>query len=272
MSRVDAGTPDSGLYTGSYIGSVGRAAAVLRCFSSSKGPLGVSELARLTGLTTSTAHRVLYTLLVEGLVSREEGTERYMPGPVLLALAHNAFVSGGFPSALQVLADLAGTTRESSSLGVRRDTCVVVLLQSLSPEPLRFEEQAGTLVPIHTTALGKALLAFGPTSVDEAVFALGPLARPTSQTLVGEALCSDLVAAGERGYTVAHEEQVPGVSSVSAPLVGPDGARAAVGVQGPTVRFTAQRIPVLGEAVLRAAEAMQLLPMSSQLSRMAITP
>jgi IclR family transcriptional regulator, acetate operon repressor len=269
MEHLDGGAAESG----SYIQSVGRAAAVLRCFSTSDGALNLSELARRTGLTTSTTYRLLHTLLAEGFVARENGTERYLPGPVLVALAHNAFVSGGFPSALQVLEHLAEVTRESATLGVRRAECVVMLLQASSPEPFRFEEPTGTLVPMHSAALGKALLAFGAVSIPDAVRGLGALPNLTQSTLSGDHLERDLEAALERGYTVAHDEQVVGVTSVAAPILGSDGrAHAAVGIQGPTVRLTTDRILEVGQAVRQAAAALQALPIAEQLSRLSISP
>ncbi|MGZ8809035.1 MAG: IclR family transcriptional regulator, partial [Mycobacterium sp.] len=76
--------------------SINRAVAILRCFDGRKPELGISEIARSTGLSTSTVHRLLGAMQDNHLV-RQTGTKRYGLGPLLLQLAN----SGAMPRTLR---------------------------------------------------------------------------------------------------------------------------------------------------------------------------
>ena len=70
--------------------------------------------------------------------------------------------------------ELAATTGESVSLGTRVGDEVLIVLHVDSPQPLRFDQAPGTHVPVHASAIGKALLAFADDPAAE-VAALGEL-------------------------------------------------------------------------------------------------
>ncbi len=242
--------------------SVARSIALMRCFVQPEGALTLSQLARRTGVNVSTAYRLLQTLCAGGMLAREAEGERYMLGPVFVALGRSALVAAGVPDARAVLETLVESTHESASLGVAEDGHVVVILRQESVELLRFDRPTGTRVPLHVSAMGKALLAFGAEPIPDAVRALGRLTASTPSSITSvRALEKDLKAAVQRGYTVVDEEQYPGLRSVGAPVLGPGGvALAAVAVQGPTSRITDDRIDALGLAVQEAARGLAALP------------
>ena len=70
--------------------SVERALGVLRCLAASDDDLGVTDVAARTGLSVSTAHRLLQALRHDGLVAQDPRTERYHLGPALVALGRRA--------------------------------------------------------------------------------------------------------------------------------------------------------------------------------------
>jgi len=247
---------------GTQTQSVARSIALLRCFLGAEAGLTLSELARRTDLNVSTSYRLLQTLCAGGMLEREGDSERYVVGPVFVALARSAFVAAGMGDARDILRSLVASTHESASLGVADDGFVVVILREESGELLKFDRPPGARVPLYLSAMGKALLAFGPEPISTAVRALGPLAVATPRTLTSaRALERDLKASVARGFTLVDEEQFPGVRSIGAPVFGADGAlRAAVAVQGPTVRITNDRLESLGAAVRDAATALSALP------------
>jgi IclR family acetate operon transcriptional repressor len=97
----------------------------------------------------------------------------------------------------------------------------------------------GAAALAHTTAAGKAILAFGSP---EAVAALYPegeaLERLTTRTLTTvEALEEDLERTAKRGFAIDNEEHEEGVSCVAAPVLDRDGRpRAAISISAPTAR------------------------------------
>ena len=78
--------------------SIDRAVAILRCFDGRRPELGISELARSTGLSTTTVHRLLSAMQKNHLV-RQTGTKRYGLGPFLLQLANSGAIPRTFREA-----------------------------------------------------------------------------------------------------------------------------------------------------------------------------
>ena len=154
--------------------SVERALAVLHCLSAADDDLGVSDVAARTGLSNSTAHRLLQALRRDGLVAQAPRTDRYHLGPGLVALGRRAEARVRFDRLLPQLSELAASTGESVSLGTRVGDEVLVVLHADSPQPLRFDQTPGTHIPVHASAIGKALLAFADDPAAE-VAALGEL-------------------------------------------------------------------------------------------------
>lgn len=235
--------------------SVDRALAILRSFEDASGDLGVTELAQRSGLSVSTAHRLTRALCTAGLLRQEPRTERYQLGPALVVLGRRAEEQLGYTRALPVLQELSSQSGESVNLGIRSGDDVLVVLDVASDQPLRFDQVAGTRVPIHTSAMGKCLLAFS-ADPSTAVSGLPRLARVTKRTITTRtALLAELERTRGQGWAMNDEERHPGVRAVAAPVLGPDGvAFAAIAVQGPAVRVDEAHLEGLA-GLVRAATA-----------------
>jgi IclR family acetate operon transcriptional repressor len=246
--------------------AVERAIAIISCFDSDVPDLGLGEIAKRTSLRVSTAHRIVRALVRGGLLAQDPRTEHYHLGPRLALLGQSAMARYGLDVVRPQLEDLARATGEAASLGVRDGDDVVVVLRAESTQPLRFDRPHGARVPLHASAMGKALLAFAGAEPKATVADLGGLARFTPQTLVRRSdLVADLVTTRERGYSINREERHDGVCGVGAPVLDADGtARAGVAIQGPSHRFDDRRLSELGPRVVAAAAAIAVeLPLPS---------
>jgi DNA-binding IclR family transcriptional regulator len=228
--------------------------AILRSFEDAPGDLGVTELAQRAALSVSTAHRLTRALCAAGLLHQDPRTERYQLGPALVVLGRRAEEQLGYTRALPALQELAAQTGESVNLGIRADDDVLVVLDVASDQPLRFDQAAGTRVPIHTSAMGKSMLAFAGDPA-AAVSKLPRLARATARTITSRAaLLAELTRIRKLGWAMNDEERHPGVRAVAAPVLGPDGiAFAAIAVQGPAVRVDESHVERLAGLVRTAA-------------------
>jgi DNA-binding IclR family transcriptional regulator len=234
--------------------AVERALAVLRVLEDGDHALPLTTLAERAGLSVSTTHRLVRALCDAGILRQDALTERYGLGPRLVALGQRAEASLGLAAARPALERLAVDSGESVNLGVLDGAEVVVLLCIASSQRLRFDQEAGSRVPAHASAMGKSLLAFaGP--LDDVVDALPELAALTGHSITSRsALRSELDHVKEQGWALNDEEREAGVRTVAAPVLGPDGrARAAIAVQGPTVRMTDERLPELAALVTATA-------------------
>jgi IclR family transcriptional regulator, acetate operon repressor len=239
--------------------SVHRALAVLRCFETASGELRVTEIAQQTGLTVSTSHRLARALCAGGVLTHNPDTERYQLGPALVVLGRRAEEQLGYGHALPALQALAAATGESVNLGIRAGDEVLVVLDVPSAQPLRFHQELGTRVPIHTSAMGKCLLAY---SSDPAAESAGlSLAAVTDHTITAhDELVAELDRTRDRGWALNDEERNPGVRAIAVPVVDAGGtAGAAIAVQGPALRITDDRLAEFASTLADAAT--QLSPL-----------
>ncbi len=242
------GTPRSGTQ------SVERAIAVLECFAGSERSLGLTEIARAVELTPSTVHRLLRALIAAGYVEQDT-TEHYRLGVGIAVLGQRALEQSGYSLARPVLERLSLTTGESASLGIRRGSEVVVIERTSGPAGLRFDHQTGAEIAMHASAMGKVLMAFSGESIEVEVDGLGAPTPFTDNTLASSAdLATALHEIAQRGWATNIEERYVGVCGIAAPVRSLGGvAHAAIGLQGPSVRLTAERIDELAPLVVAAA-------------------
>ena len=142
---------------------------------------------------------------------------------------------------------------------VRSGAEVLVVVAVPSPQPLRFDQLAGSRVPIHTSAMGKCLLAFAPslpgTGID-VLRGLPRLARFTDRTITRrDRLAAELQQTRNRGWALNDEERNPGVRAVAVPVLDAAGsAVAAVAVQGPATRLPDDRLQVVARRIADLSE------------------
>jgi IclR family acetate operon transcriptional repressor len=247
--------------------AVERSIAILRCFEDEDDDLGISEIAKRTGLRVSTAHRIVRALCGGGLMDQDRRTDRYRLGRTLVLLGQRAAAQLGLESARPVLERLAQATGESASLGTRQGDELVVVLVASSAQRLRFDHEQGGRIGLHASAMGKAVLANATRDVARSVPEGIVLERYTDTTITDrDALLADLELTRQRGYAINDQGRFDGVIGIGAPLLGRDGlAHAAVGVQGPTSRLTPDVVPSVAAEVRKAAEELAGLPVFDRL-------
>jgi DNA-binding IclR family transcriptional regulator len=244
--------------------SVERAIAILQCFTTGASERGISELATELQLGPSTVHRLVRALCDGGLLAQDASTERYHLGSTTVLLGQLAVEQFGFALARTELEALAEETGESVNLGVRQHDTVVTLLGAASREPLRVDQRPGTRVPVHASAMGKAILAFGATGLAETVAAVSSLERLTKNTITSRRrLTTELAVVRAKGFAVNDEERNVGVRAIAAPVLDHAGtARAAIAIQGPSVRMAQGRTEAIAQAAIATAgRVARLVPL-----------
>jgi len=239
--------------------AVERALRLLRCFEVGPPTRPLSELAKLAGLTPATAHRLLRALCRAELLAHDPLTERYALGVALVPLGSRAADAIGVPAIRPMLESLAAATGESVNLGVRDGSEVLVLVSVPSPQNLRFDQDAGTRVPVHASAMGKVLLAFD-ADPDGLIQSIPRLTKLTPATITSRAALSrTLDEIRRRAWAVNDKEREPSVRSVAVPVRAAEGkVVAAVSVQGPSSRMTDGQIRDLLPGLQTAARGLSM--------------
>ena len=217
--------------------SVDRALDILELLATTPGTLGVTEVAREVGLAPGTAHRLLVALAGRGWVRQDTG-RRYGLG---LAARRLGDAASGQLAALAAPALRAAVevTGETANLAALDGEMMVYVAQSPSPHTLRIFAEVGRRVPLHSTAVGKVVLA--GMEISRALGLLRGVQRParTPHTLTElDDLRAELEQVREQGYALDDEEQEMGVRCVAVPVAGGPGTQLALSVSGPTERMT----------------------------------
>lgn len=254
MSTRATERPTTGPPTGTQ--AVDRAARLVTEVVESAGPRSFSELAASTGLAKSTTSRLLFALERSGLVRRDMNGA-YEPGELFLRYAGR----GGREYELVELARpflrrLGEATSETINLGIARRGHVEQLDQVDSRYVLGTTNWVGRPVPLHASALGKVLLAYGG-----AVLSPGRLASLTERTVTSRArLAEALEEVRRRGYAVAVDELEPGLVAVASPVLNNrDEVVAAISVSGPASRLSPPRLAEAAQRCRVEAAALSAL-------------
>jgi len=212
--------------------SIDRAAQLLVHVVENDEPTSVGELAETTGLPKSTTSRLVGALERQGLVQRD-GRASIRPGPVLLRFAGRDAYADLVDLAGDTLDRLAEASGETVNLGIGTPAGVDQLAERDGRHFIGSTNWLGRRVPLHCTAQGKVLLAFGAIP-----FPTAPLERHAPRTVVdpGE-LARELDEVRARGYATTLDELEDGLWAVAAPVSDAHGAVAAVSISGPTTRL-----------------------------------
>jgi DNA-binding IclR family transcriptional regulator len=222
--------------------SVDRAVAILNALRAKQDYLGVTELSNELDLHKSTVHRLLVSLQHGGLVERDPRTRKYRLGLRLVELGYAVLNSRGLPQvALPYLRYLTDKLEEITYLAVRDKDRVLNVLQVPGPHLVQSIGWLGS-GPLHTTSTGKVFLAY-MTADEQLAYLDRGLSRSTETTVTDAAeLAAELQQVRERGYATAWGEEDQDVNAVAVPLEKTgEGVVAAIGVVGPSYRFTREK-------------------------------
>jgi DNA-binding IclR family transcriptional regulator len=240
------------------IQSIDRATAILKALASGPRRLGVSELADRLGLARPTVHGLLQTLQSHGFVEQDSYSDKYQLGPGLLQLGYSYLDLNELRSRSISHADnLARRTGAGVRVGVMHGSSVVVVHHVFRPDATFGVLEVGLQLPLHASALGKAILAFSSAQLIDDL--LGePLARLTKQTLNEAELKRELSVIRDSGIAAERDEAVLGESSAAAPIFDHGGqAVGAIGVVDSTERIFPRGLARgLGAAVSEAARGV----------------
>jgi DNA-binding IclR family transcriptional regulator len=216
--------------------------------------LTLADLSQRVALPKSTVHRYLATLLELGLAQRND-TDRFRLGTKVIELAGVYLANSDLRKESQDTLDhLSAQANETVHLAVRSEAEVVYIAKVESRHAVRMYSYIGARLPMYCTALGKAMLAFGPEDWIRETLANGLKPRTPHTLVKATALKADLKAIRARGFSCDNEENEIGVRCVGAAVLDFTGSVVgAISLSGPTDRVDQRRSAELGPIVREAA-------------------
>ncbi|QPC81366.1 IclR family transcriptional regulator [Phototrophicus methaneseepsis] len=237
----------------SEVQSLARGLKILNQFIDSDHSLGITELANELHIDKSTVSRLVKTFVNYGYLQPEVGSRRFVPGHRLEEFSWS--LQNQTPlraKAKRYLNWLVEQTDECAHTAVYSQGGTLVIDDVEGKGALRVVGNTGRVIPLHCTAVGKGLIAFGnyplPTKLNP--YTERTITRPHD-------LKQHLETIRQQGYALDDEEHEPGVRCIAAPVYNYAGiAIATIGISGPTVRITPIRVKAVADLVMRAASGL----------------
>ncbi len=217
----------------------------------------LSDLAMRIDRPVSSTHRTLSTLQKHGFVEFDEATQEWMIGIEVFRIGNTYLMRTNLvEAARKTLRRLMEETGETANLGIADNGDVVFVDQVETQNPIRAFFSPGTRGYMHSSGIGKSLLADLPRREVEKIIKLKGQPEFTRKTLTSsEDLHNDLDQTRTRGWSIDDEERYSGMRCVASNIYNTFGeAIAGISVSGPTVRFPNHVISELGPRVKRAAD------------------
>jgi IclR family pca regulon transcriptional regulator len=216
--------------------SLERGLSILTALVVAREPLGLVELAKAAGLSKSTCHRYIASLVALGYLEQEDSGRRYRLGAAAMNLGFAAVesleVSRVAARTVQALAD---ETNYTASLTIL-DGADIVFVDRRRPARagarMELNIHIGTRLPAYCTSMGKVLLAHRDSGSVREILDRIDLARRGPKTITArEQLVSELAHVAARGMAVNDEELASGLRSLAVPIRDHRGeVRAALGI------------------------------------------
>lgn len=229
----------------------------MELLNASEKPLGPREIARQLSLSPAIVQRLLNTLNEKHYVRRDAATKRYSIGYQVLGIGASLMAKDiMLLEAGKTLTALTERMGLDAYLATLQDRKAIYLLCIQGKGPINVRTQPGDIILLHSTAIGKAILA--SFSDEEALDLLGPepLKAFTSKTITDpRALVATLDEVREKGYAVVDEENIPGIASIGALIGDPSGqTRSAISVAFSPHVTPELEIPRIGREIVAAAQ------------------
>lgn len=243
---------------------VGKALGLLVLLGDEPRGASAAELSRRAELPFSTTYRLLGSLTRDGFVDYEPDGRRYHLGLRIFQLGQRVSNHHGFAgTALPILRRVTEETGEATILSVRDGNHHLTVNKVDGPQTFRVTSDPGHLGALHTTSVGKALVAFADDAtrhqlVDE--LKLEPLTEFSITDR--EAFRAEIDLVRKRGYALMDQENELGMRAVAVPVFNTQGhAFASLATAVPVFRMTVEAlealVPLLQSA---AAELSARLP------------
>nr|WP_312871648.1 IclR family transcriptional regulator [Amycolatopsis acididurans] len=240
-----------------------RVCLILNLLQESVDGITLNEVAQTTGLPKSSAFRYLWTLENHRYVERDEegGLFRLGLGFVGMQSRHLEILRERARPSLQQLRDDFG---ETANLGLLDGDHVIYIDIVESRRGVRLAASRGDRVPIHCTALGKAIAAQLPEDRVRDLLKETGLERRTGNTITAiDDFFADLAKVRRTGYAIDDRENEEDGRCVAAPLLGTH-LPAAISVSGPSSRFTMQEVKKVAKALLDTASGIATNPLQGE--------
>jgi IclR family KDG regulon transcriptional repressor len=238
---------------GSVSLSVWHAMKVLGLFGSSP-ELGITDMSRALSISKSGTQRLVNALVHFDFLERNPDTRKYKIGVGALQVG-SFFLQGRSieNEARPFMRDVVRELGHTCQYAVIHDSHMIITVSIEGPGPIKYSVPIGHRLPLHTSAVGKAVLSTrSDAEINTALVDAGMPARTEKSLKTPLDMIKLLRQVRSRGYAINWEENQPGIGSIAAPVTLRH-ATSAIGIAFPISSVRKADLPVYGEKIAECA-------------------
>jgi IclR family transcriptional regulator, KDG regulon repressor len=239
-----------------FLRNLERGLRVLEVMAGTEDSLHVSALARSLQIPKTTVFRILFTLQELGHVRQDPRTHAYQLTRGIGWLTRTEEIETLRRVARPHMARLLTRFEQTVNLAVldRQQVLYVEILEGL--RSIRMSATVNTYAPVHSTAVGKSILAYMHPIEAKEVLKRNKLVKLTAKTITSvDALLESFMPIRNRGYAVDNEETERGARCIASPILNSRGRPvAAISISGPVSHLTSTNIKQIARRLIGVGE------------------
>lgn len=202
------------------IQSIKRASDILDIFIGEKRAMGITEFAKRLKLPKTTIAGIVQTLESLGYLERDPLTSKFRLGPALFQLGMKYATNMDLVIIARAWMErLCFQFMEPVNIGMLVGDKAVVVLRVEPENRFMVFPQAGSVIPLHTTCIGKILCAHMDDSRRDEILSEYPFERLTSNSIdSSKAFLKELSRVRESGIAFDNQESINGLAGVGGPI------------------------------------------------------
>ena len=219
-----------------------KAFSILEVLARTGRELTLAELAEESRMPKPTIHRILKSLRDLGYIEQSDARGTYGLSDRLLSLRQYGRDAAVSEKAASLMHRLHEAFDETVNLGLLEGIYIRYARVLETTQALRWIVKPGARDPFHTTALGRAVVAYLPAEQQARLVAKASTMVPSAKrSRFRRELEETLAATRKAGFASENEETVAGVACVAIPLTSLGEPLCAISVSVPVNRFPASR-------------------------------
>jgi DNA-binding IclR family transcriptional regulator len=240
-----------------HVPNLERALKIIELLSHFPRGLTTSDISRRLKISRNSVFRITTTLHNTGYLTRDDESKIFQLSQKLLVLGYAALSEQSLvEKALPVMQELRDSYGETIPLGILHGEQGIVIEAMQGTHSFRFVLEPGRQFHLHTSAPGKAVLAYLPEEERNRIISKIEFKRYNERTVSGvKDYLNILREVCKCGYSVDRAEEIEGMHCVGAPIFNRHGHPvAAIWITGPSSRIKLDDFDKIGPEVRRAAD------------------
>jgi len=240
-----------------HVPNLERALAIIELLAKYQHGLSASDIASMLEIPANSVFRITMTLLNTGYLNRDNESKHFSLSRKFLAVGYAA--SGEISLieiALDIMRELRECIFETVMLGSLLDNTGVVMESLPGLHSFSFTARVGTRFNLHSSAPGKAIIAFLPENEREHIISCLNFQKFNERTITEKkGFKKELEKVRKSGFAIDHAEEFENCHCISAPIINQAGYPiAAIWTSGPANRFPKKSFENSSREIIKAAE------------------